>query len=206
MTKKPEELTILKQIFGTLSEQDKQFFVDYLLNSKTVIKEVSQPREVKTCPQCELIHFVKNGCGDGKQRYLCRDCKKSFIRDTGTIFKSTKEYLSVWKTVHPLQIEKYPLRKCARECNFSLYMAFTWRHKILDALQNMMDNVTLDGVVETNETFTNASGTKILSCPVMLSNEVGRLLNGAYQKRKFVFLVVSIQMSYLLQRFQISGN
>mgnify|MGYP000585891326 CR=1 FL=1 len=50
MTKKPEELTILKQIFGTLSEQDKQFFVDYLLNSKTVIKEVSQPREVKTCP------------------------------------------------------------------------------------------------------------------------------------------------------------
>ena len=31
--------------------------------------------------------------------------------------------------------------------------AFLWRHKILDALQNMADDVTLDGIIEADETF-----------------------------------------------------
>ena len=39
-------------------------------------------------------------------------------------------------------IEKYPLRRCARKCakicEINLATAFAWRHKILDALQNMM--------------------------------------------------------------------
>lgn len=157
MARKSEELTILKQMFGSLSERDKQSFMDYLLNSKAVMKEVSKPKEVKACPHCGSVHFVKNGCGDGKQRYLCRDCKKSFVQETGTIFKSTKKDLSVWKKYIHCMIEKYPLRKCAKECGITLYTAFTWRHKILDALQNMMNDVTLDGVVEADETFTNVS-------------------------------------------------
>lgn len=157
MARKSEELTILKQMFGNLSERDKQSFMDYLLNSKAVMKEVSKPKEVKACPHCGSVHFVKNGCGDGKQRYLCRDCKKSFVQETGTIFKSTKKDLSVWKKYIHCMIEKYPLRKCAKECGITLYTAFTWRHKILDALQNMMNDVTLDGVVEADETFTNVS-------------------------------------------------
>lgn len=40
-------------------------------------------------------------------------------------------------------IEKYPLRKCAKICEINLATAFAWRHKILDALQNMMIITTL---------------------------------------------------------------
>lgn len=54
-------------------------------------------------------------------------------------------------------IERYPLQKCAKECGITLYTAFTWRHKILDTLQNMINDVTLDGMVEADETFTNVS-------------------------------------------------
>lgn len=50
-------------------------------------------------------------------------------------------------------IEKYSLRKTAEICGISLFTAFIWRHKILDALQNMQDSVRLDGVVEADETF-----------------------------------------------------
>ena len=157
MTRKSEEFTILKQMADNLSEQDKQSFMEYLLNLKTLVKKVVQPREVKSCPYCGSVHFVKNGSGDGKQRYLCRDCKKSFVQETGTIFKSTKKDLSVWKWYIHCMIEKYPLRKCAKECGITLYTAFTWRHKILDALQNMTNDVTLDGVVEADETFTSVS-------------------------------------------------
>lgn len=54
-------------------------------------------------------------------------------------------------------IEKYPLRKCAEICNINLATAFAWRHKILDALQNMMAEVELDGIVETDETYSTVS-------------------------------------------------
>lgn len=157
MTKQVEELKVLKQLFSNLSEQDKQSFMDYLLQSKTAVKEITKPKEVKACPYCGSLHFVKNGSNYGKQRYLCRDCKKSFVQETGTVFSYTHKDLSVWKKYIHCMIEKYPLRKCAKECGITLYTAFTWRHKILDALQNMMDGVTLDGVVEADETFTNLS-------------------------------------------------
>lgn len=54
-------------------------------------------------------------------------------------------------------IEKYPLRKCAEICDINLATAFAWRHKILDALQKMMEQVELDGVVQADETFTTIS-------------------------------------------------
>lgn len=52
-------------------------------------------------------------------------------------------------------INKFSLRKSAEICEINLHTAFNWRHKILDALQNMQDNITLKGVVETNEAFSD---------------------------------------------------
>ena len=61
--------------------------------------------------------------------------------------------MSIWqKYIHCL-VEKYSLRKTAEICGISLPTAFAWRHKILDALQNMMSETTFDGVVEADETF-----------------------------------------------------
>lgn len=54
-------------------------------------------------------------------------------------------------------VEKYSLRKTAEICKINLATAFVWRHKILDALQNMMNQTTLDGVVEADETFFSLS-------------------------------------------------
>lgn len=48
-------------------------------------------------------------------------------------------------------VEKYPLRKCAEMCGIK------WRHKILEALQNMMTEVELNGVVRDNETYSTIS-------------------------------------------------
>ena len=59
-------------------------------------------------------------------------------------------------------INKFSLRKCSQICNINLHTAFNWRHKILDALQNMQSEVTLKGIVESDETFFDLSfkGTK----------------------------------------------
>ena len=64
-----------------------------------------------------------------------------------------KKDLSVWQKYIHCMIEKYSLRKTAEICDILLPTAFAWRHKILDTLQEMMNEVRLDGIVEADETF-----------------------------------------------------
>ena len=151
-----KELDILKQLFENLSDTDKQVFLTSI-SQKEQITKVIQPKQITNCPHCQSTHFVKNGTKCNNQRYLCRDCKKSFVEQTGTILYNSQKDIEVWEKYIHCMIEKYPLRKCAKICNINLATAFSWRHKILDALQNMMNEVELDGVVQADETFTTIS-------------------------------------------------
>ncbi|GFL83473.1 hypothetical protein TUM15787_00760 [Neisseria gonorrhoeae] len=151
-----KELDILKQLFENLSDTDKQAFLTSV-SSKEQVKKVIEPRKVTKCPHCQSTHFVKNGKDCGNQRFLCRDCKKSFVEQTCTILYNTQKDIEVWEKYIHCMIEKYPLRKCAEICKINLATAFTWRHKILDALQNMMNEVELDGIVQADETYSTIS-------------------------------------------------
>lgn len=157
MTRPTSEIDVLKQLFESLSDTDKQQFLADISHSKIDIKKVIQPRKVASCPHCQSTHFVKNGKTDSNQRYLCKDCRKTFVEQTGTILFSMKKDISVFEQYVHCMIEKYPLRKCAKICGINLATAFAWRHKILDALQKMMEQVELDGVVQADETFTKIS-------------------------------------------------
>jgi transposase-like protein len=54
-------------------------------------------------------------------------------------------------------MNKFPLRRCADVCKINLKTAFIWRHKILDALQNMHNEVVINGVAEADETYFRVS-------------------------------------------------
>ncbi|MGP5060526.1 IS1595 family transposase [Psychrobacter celer] len=151
-----KNIDILKQLFNNLSEQEKERFLGDI-SSQNNLEKVIESREISYCPHCDSTHFVKNGTKCNNQRYLCRDCKKSFVEQTGTILYNSQKDIKVWELYIHCMIEKYPLRKCAKICGINLATAFAWRHKILDALQNMMNDVELDGVVQADETFTAIS-------------------------------------------------
>lgn len=168
-----EQLEILIQLFQNLSECDKMTFIAQIASSpskQAVLEQV--PLETKTsflqaqmlhdgkkvvCPGCGNSHIVKNGTNCGTQRYLCRECGKSFGETENTILKDTKKGLNVWRLYVKCMVEKKSIRKCAEICKISVPTSFLWRHKILDALQNMMTDVQLNGVVEADETFTAIS-------------------------------------------------
>ncbi len=156
-----EELNVLRQLFNNLSENDKKTFLSSIFNetsqSKNKTDSSVSPKLAKACPHCQSQKFVKNGTKGGTQRYLCRECKKTFVAMTGTILFHTKKPIETWKKYVQCMIEKYPLRKCAKICEIDLTTAFYWRNKILDALQNMMAEVKLDGIVQADETFTPVS-------------------------------------------------
>lgn len=50
-------------------------------------------------------------------------------------------------------MNKFSLRRCSEVCKINLHTAFNWRHKVLDALQNMHNAVVLNGIIESDETF-----------------------------------------------------
>ena len=110
------------------------------------------------CIYCGSNHVVRNGTRkDGTQRFLCRDCKKSFLPTSGSVTSGTRKRLSVWASYLKCMLEKKTLRETSDECRISMATAFLWRHKILDALHAMTDKVYLDGIVEADETFFNVS-------------------------------------------------
>ena len=158
----------LKEIFASykkLSFTDRIVFYTTLSSNINVHDDNLQDFLVKTriaggnaCIYCEGSYVVKNGKHkDGVQRFLCRDCKKSFIPSSCSITSGTRKNLSVWAQYLKCMSDKKTLKETAEECSISVTTAFYWRHKILDALQEVTDRVYLDGVVESDETFFNVS-------------------------------------------------
>ena len=147
------DLEIIKQLFSTLSYDDKKSFLKSIKSKEKQKQNFTFTKEIKKCPHCKSTHFVKNGKVQGKQRFICMDCRKTFAQTNNTLLYGVKKDLSVWKKYIHCIIEKYSLRKTAQICGISLPTAFAWRHKILDYLQQIQDNIKLDGIVEADETF-----------------------------------------------------
>ena len=84
---------------------------------------------------------------------MCLSCRKTFNIATNTIVSGTTKDLSVWDKYIDCMMNGLSIRKSAQICGIHISTSFEWRHKILDALQNMADSVKLDGIVEGDETF-----------------------------------------------------
>lgn len=112
----------------------------------------------RVCPNCSCAHVVRNGHRpDGTQRYICKGCGKSFVVTSNTIVEGTRKSLDVWRKFMACMIRGMSIREVAAECGIHRNTAFYWRHKVLDALREMMAGRVLDGIVEMDETFFDVS-------------------------------------------------
>lgn len=160
-----DKISILKQMFDSLSDEEKSDFLSYLKGSKANEEQPKTFKDLKSLilkhnhtslndsPHCESVNVVKNGHKDGNQRFKCKDCHKNFAINNSIILFSTKKSITVWQKFCECHLNKFSLRKCASICDINLHTAFNWRHKILDALQNMQDEVKLNGVIQSDETY-----------------------------------------------------
>jgi len=160
-----DQVSILRQMFKNLSAEEQKSFLKSLNHQTKEIQTTGELRDIilknkssilhdrPTCPHCQNHNVVKNGHKDNIQRFKCKECGKTFTYSNNTILFSTKKDLDTWKKYCECFLHKFPLRKCAEICDISLETSFRWRHKILDALQNMQNDITLKGIVESDETF-----------------------------------------------------
>jgi len=106
---------------------------------------------IKSCPHCDCETLIKAGVVDGRQRFRCKACRKTFNALTGTplarLRKSEKHIENVECMVEGMSIAKTAKRLCVAGST-----AFRWRHRFL-AAPRLIQPSKLSGVVEADETF-----------------------------------------------------
>lgn len=103
------------------------------------------------CPHCVSEHVVRFCKVNGRQRYRCKNCRKTFTDTTNTVLYRTRKG-DEWITFVDCMFKGYSLRKSAEIVGVTWVTLFYWRHKLLSAL-NQMDCDHFEGIVEVDETY-----------------------------------------------------
>lgn len=152
------QLDLLKQLIGNLDDTQKENIANLLNAKNNNLKNTNNQIVVlEECPHCHSKHFVKFGKYKNSQKYFCKDCHTHFRTTENTILKKSRKDISVWNEYIKCMLDKKSLRDTAEICGISLQTSFIWRHKILDILAKAMNNTKLNGIIESDETYTAVS-------------------------------------------------
>jgi transposase-like protein len=86
------------------------------------------------CPHCADDDVICWGNSNGKPRYRCGSCRKTFNLFTGTQLAGLR-YQDRWRDQAQALINGEPLAKAAERCGVNYTTAFRWRQKFLAALE-----------------------------------------------------------------------
>lgn len=110
------------------------------------------------CPKCGSTNYKKHGTKDGRQRYICKDCRKTFSESNATIFYHSK--LSVWQWKELLRGMIDGLSTTEISKNIGISQPAVWYNmqkvfKVLSSVYGKQDKFI--DIAEADETFTHTS-------------------------------------------------
>ena len=108
--------------------------------------------EISNCPHCNSHVLSRWGnTSQGKQRYRCKNCYKTFSTLTGTsLFRMKKP--GKWLKYIECMCLSNSLRYAANKLDINLKTAFRWRHPFLKSPSEHKPT-KLAGIIEADETF-----------------------------------------------------
>ena len=95
-------------------------------------------RNGAVCPHCGSKDVNKFGFFSGKQRYKCKDCKRTFNLYTKTLL-SWSHYKDKWENFIVTMAKDMSLRQAEQQVGVSYASLFYWRHKIMTILNEEND-------------------------------------------------------------------
>ena len=117
------------------------------------------------CIHCDSNRIKKHGKSNGRQRFYCNQCGKSFVctRDTAFFYQHKPEH---WQVYLELMLKRESIRVCAAKIGISSVTAFNWRHRYMQATEHTFED-RLEGIIEADATYFRESqkGTKTLNRP-----------------------------------------
>ena len=137
----------------------KDFSKEDLLIIFNTIMESAQSTDHKSemcsCPYCSGNNVIRYGKKHGKQRFLCKDCDKTFVTTTNTVMSMSHQSTAVWEGMIEDTVNGNALSYSEKRLGVSHQVAFNMRHEILLELEtrNSAEPTLLDEVSELDETF-----------------------------------------------------
>ena len=107
----------------------------------------------KVCPHCNSEYISRNGKYNNKQRYICKNCGKTFTDFTNSATYNSKKPIDKWLKYAKCMLNGYSIRKCAEIVEINIATSFFWRHKILNCISDFLGVGSVDGVIEADEVF-----------------------------------------------------
>lgn len=106
------------------------------------------------CPICgNGDGIIKNWKQNCNQRYLCKNCRKTFVANTNSVLERMHKSLSILKKFFECMVHGMSIMKTAEICCINKNSTFAWLHKVLDTLSTIVEDTALDFIVEEDETF-----------------------------------------------------
>lgn len=120
----------IKELVKKLSADERSELLQDL--SWNITEDTLAPLEVKYCPHCKSLDFIKHGYSKHGKRFKCKSCHRTFCPTTGTAIHNIKkkdkfiEYSRITKE-EGLQTIAH-MKKRIGICNQA---SFDWRHRLL---------------------------------------------------------------------------
>lgn len=149
--KQSELLVSISKLTPYQKRKVETFIIDALK-----LNEEDQDSKPECCPYCEKrSRMIKKGFNKGKQRYQCKACKHIFTFDSHTITMYSKIERSMFLKIVLDTLNCISIKKTAADLDLSIQCVFENRHKLLCALEEMInqENTKLSGTIEFDETY-----------------------------------------------------
>lgn len=92
------------------------------------------------CPHCGSVKSIKHGTRNSRQRYLCKDCGKTFGDTNGTVAFRSKLSVGKWIEFIKLTLQGESCRTIAKELGISKQTALHNRHRVCSVLHQLVSN------------------------------------------------------------------
>ncbi len=89
------------------------------------------------CPHCGSISIKKHGKTDGRQRYRCKDCNKTFCETSQTLMYHSRMSPAQWKGLLLGMVQNLTLNQIADTIGTSITTVWYNKHKICVALEEV---------------------------------------------------------------------
>ncbi|MTI11674.1 IS1595 family transposase, partial [Sansalvadorimonas verongulae] len=143
---------------STLTSQQKNILRQTLSDSETQDPQLNLEEQVKVhfskhpvCPHCHSDSYKLWGVREGRQRYSCKACSRTYNAFTGTPLARLR-HPEKWQTYLEGMTHSLTLRPAARACGVTLKTSFRWRHRFLKVLESDQAQ-ELGDIVEMDETL-----------------------------------------------------
>ena len=127
-----------------LSQLGKQVEVDNITNptQSTNTKPKNTPKsadsKVYCCPLCGSASYKKHGTtSSGMQRYICKDCEKTFSENYGDSLRYSHLTQDQWLNILRGIVNNHSLPQIAKDCDIAQSTAWASRMKINQAIMTM---------------------------------------------------------------------